>query len=71
LPIQKPDLNILYQSVPRPERFFRIAFQNSYVALQRRILAGLSQPPKSDKDFSVATRILNKVPSHQEIPIWV
>lgn len=41
--IEKQKLEQLYEQVPRFERFFRIAFQNSYVALQRRILAGLSQ----------------------------
>lgn len=41
--IEKTKLELLYTEVPKFERFFRIAFQNSYVALQRRILSGLSQ----------------------------
>ncbi|MES1225469.1 MAG: Crp/Fnr family transcriptional regulator [Bacteroidota bacterium] len=41
--IEKKHLEDLYARVPKFERFFRIAFQNSYVSLQRRILAGLSQ----------------------------
>lgn len=41
--IEKNNLEQLYVQVPKFERFFRIAFQNSYVALQRRILSGLSQ----------------------------
>jgi CRP-like cAMP-binding protein len=36
--MEKSSLEKLYSDVPKFERFFRIAFQNSYVALQRRIL---------------------------------
>jgi CRP-like cAMP-binding protein len=41
--IEKKQLEELYTRVPKFERYFRIGFQNSYTALQRRILAGLSQ----------------------------
>jgi CRP-like cAMP-binding protein len=41
--IEKSILEGIYAKMPKFERFFRIAFQNSYVALQRRILANISQ----------------------------
>jgi CRP-like cAMP-binding protein len=41
--ISKPDLDKIYAQVPKFERFMRIAFQNAFVAQQRRILASISQ----------------------------
>lgn len=65
--ISKNDLDELYNQVPKFERFFRIAFQNSYVALQRRILANLSQTAEERYlDFSNRyPDIEQKVPQHQ------
>lgn len=65
--ISKKDLDELYNQVPKFERFFRIAFQNSYVALQRRILANLSQTAEERYlDFSNRyPDIEQKVPQHQ------
>ncbi len=40
--ISKANLELLYQRVPRFERFFRILFQNAYVAQQHRINQNLS-----------------------------
>jgi CRP-like cAMP-binding protein len=65
--IGKTQLEQLYADVPKFERFFRIAFQNSYVALQRRILAGLSRTAE-EKYLDFINRYANieqKVPQHQ------
>lgn len=65
--IEKPSLEELYSKVPMFERFFRIAFQNSYVALQRRILANISQT--AEERYLHFSRnypeIEQKVPQHQ------
>lgn len=37
LQIGKSDLDLLYQKIPKFERFFRIKFQNAFVAHQKRI----------------------------------
>ncbi|NLR62229.1 Crp/Fnr family transcriptional regulator [Chitinophaga polysaccharea] len=42
LQISKPDLERLYEQVPKFERFFRILLQNAFVAQQRRINQNLS-----------------------------
>jgi CRP-like cAMP-binding protein len=65
--IEKPSLEELYNKVPKFERFFRIAFQNSYVALQRRILANISQTAEERYlHFSRSyPEIEQKVPQHQ------
>lgn len=42
LNIGKDDMEMLYASVPKFERFSRILFQNSYIALQRRVEQSLS-----------------------------
>jgi CRP-like cAMP-binding protein len=65
--IEKSSLEKLYIEVPKFERFFRIAFQNSYVALQRRILANISQTAEErylhfSKNYP---EIEQKVPQHQ------
>jgi len=65
--IEKNQLDELYTRVPKFERYFRIAFQNSYVALQRRILAGLSQTAEQ-KYLDFITRYGNieqQVPQRQ------
>jgi CRP-like cAMP-binding protein len=41
--IEKPNLEKLYTEIPKFERFMRIAFQNAFVAQQRRILGSISQ----------------------------
>jgi CRP-like cAMP-binding protein len=40
--ISKSDLEILYQKVPKFERFFRILAENSSVNTQQRVIEGLS-----------------------------
>jgi CRP-like cAMP-binding protein len=40
--ISKPDLDKLYEQVPKFERFFRLLLQNAFIALQKRINQNLS-----------------------------
>ncbi|SIN89124.1 Crp/Fnr family transcriptional regulator [Chitinophaga niabensis] len=42
LQISKPDIDQLYEKVPKFERFFRIILQNAFVAHQQRIEQNLS-----------------------------
>ena len=42
LQISKPDLDILYERVPKFERFFRLIIQNAFIAQQNRINQNLS-----------------------------
>lgn len=42
LQISKLDLEKLYEKVPKFERFFRIMFQNAFVAYQQRMIQSLS-----------------------------
>jgi CRP-like cAMP-binding protein len=65
--IEKQILEELYVKIPKFERFFRIAFQNSYVALQRRILANISQTAEERyRNFSQQyPEIAQKVPQRQ------
>lgn len=65
--MEKSALEKLYSELPKFERFFRIAFQNSYVALQRRILANISETAEErylnfSKNYP---EIEQKVPQHQ------
>lgn len=64
LQISKPDLELLYQRVPKFERFFRILFQHAYIAQREQINQALSasaeeryvlflkQKPYAEKRFS-------------------
>ena len=42
LQISKTDLEMLYQQIPKFERFFRILFQNAYITQREQINAALS-----------------------------
>jgi len=42
LQISKSDLELLYQRIPKFERFFRILFQNAYIAQREQINQALS-----------------------------
>jgi len=44
LQIGKSNLELLYQKVPKFERFFRILFQNAYIAQKHQINSMLSAP---------------------------
>lgn len=65
--IHKELLDDLFIKIPKFDKMFRIAFQNTYVALQRRILSGLSQTAEERYlDFSRRyPEIEQKVPQHQ------
>lgn len=65
--IEKSALENVYKKVPKFERFFRIAFQNSYVALQRRILSGISQTAEERYMSFINSypEIEQRVPQHQ------
>ena len=64
LQISKNDLELLYQTVPKFERFFRIVFQNAFIAQRQQINLSLSasaedryilflqQKPYASKRFS-------------------
>lgn len=62
--IDKNDLEILYEKVPKFERFFRIIIQNSFVVQQERILSNMYQ--SAEKRY---TDFVNKYPQfEQRIP---
>jgi len=44
LQISKSDLELLYQKIPKLERFFRILFQNAYITQREQINQTLSAP---------------------------
>jgi CRP-like cAMP-binding protein len=46
LQISKTDLELLYQKIPRFERFFRILFQNAYITQREQINLALSASAK-------------------------
>jgi CRP-like cAMP-binding protein len=46
LQISKKDLELLYQKIPKFERFFRILFQNAYIAQREQINLALSAPAR-------------------------
>ncbi len=62
--ISKPDLELLYQKIPKFERFFRILFQNAYItqrdqinqalsaSAEERYIAFIKQKPYAEKRFS-------------------
>jgi CRP-like cAMP-binding protein len=65
--IEKTKLEELYIKIPKFERFFRIAFQSAFVAMQQRILSKLSDPAeKNYLDFVHRyPEIEQAVPQHQ------
>ncbi len=64
LQITQPNLELLYQRVPKFERFFRIIIQNAFIAQQTRINQNLSYTAEQRyKDF------INRYPTFaQRIP---
>src|SRR5262249_47961278 len=44
LQISKDDLEVLYQKIPKFDRFFRLLFQNAYIAQRDQISQMLSTP---------------------------
>lgn len=43
LQIDQPSLNLLYERVPKFERFFRILTQRAFIAAEQRVIATISQ----------------------------
>lgn len=67
LQISKPNLEKLYEEAPVMEKFFRIMFQNAFIALQNRVLTTLSKPASERySDFiNRYPQIEQRVPDHQ------
>src|SRR4028118_2083977 len=65
--ISRPDLEDLYQKVPRLERYFRILVQNAYMAAMNRIYSNLSKPAlERYREFiNRYPDIEQRVPNHQ------
>jgi CRP-like cAMP-binding protein len=65
--ITKPDLEVLYQMVPKLERHFRIMVQNAYIASVRRVSSTLIKAAAERyHDFiSKYPQIEQRVPNHQ------
>lgn len=42
LQLSKNNLNLLFEKIPKFERFFRILFQNAYIREQLRVIQNLS-----------------------------
>jgi CRP-like cAMP-binding protein len=67
LQISKDDLDLLYDKVPKFDRFFRILLQNAFVANQNRILASISQTAEEQYLAFVKKypTLEQRVPQHQ------
>lgn len=67
LRISKPDEDLLYQKVPKLERFFRILIQNAYIASMNRISSSLqnSAAERYEEFLKKYPRIGERVPNHQ------
>jgi CRP-like cAMP-binding protein len=67
LQISKPDMERLYESVPKMERHFRIMIQNAYIASVRRISSSLakSAAERYDEFLRSYPHIHQRVPNHQ------
>jgi CRP-like cAMP-binding protein len=65
--IEKADLEKLYRTVPKFDRFFRILLQNAFVANQNRILASISETAEEQyKNFVKKYPTLEqRIPQHQ------
>ena len=63
LRISREKLGELYTAVPALERFFRIIYQRSFISLQKRVIAGMSQSAEErytnfmDKYPEIASRV--------------
>ena len=65
--INKINLNILYEKVPKMERYFRILLQNAFIATNQRILSNLSKTANIRyEDFLLKyPQLENRLPNHQ------
>jgi CRP-like cAMP-binding protein len=65
--IERSDLELLYEKVPKFNKFFLKLLQNAFVAHQRRILASISQSAEEQYNEFIAKypSIEQRVPQHQ------
>jgi len=65
--ITRPNLDLLYERVPRLEKHFRIMMQNAFIASTKRITSSLSKSAKERYDEFITTypQIEQRVPNHQ------
>ena len=65
--IERSDLELLYEKVPKFNKFFLKLLQNAFVAHQRRILASISQSAEEQYSEFIAKypSIEQRVPQHQ------
>jgi CRP-like cAMP-binding protein len=65
--IERSDLELLYERVPKFNKFFLKLLQNAFVAHQRRILASISQTAEEQYSEFIAKypSIEQRVPQHQ------
>ena len=65
--IERSDLELLYEKVPKFNKFFLKLLQNAFVAHQRRILASISQTAEEQYSEFIAKypSIEQRVPQHQ------
>lgn len=67
LQITKPNLELLYQRVPKMERHFRIIIQNAFIAATSRVASTLTKSAveRYDEFISKYPQIEQRVPNHQ------
>lgn len=67
LQISKPDLEKMYERVPKMERHFRIMIQHAYIASTRRVSGTLSKSAleRYDDFITQYPQIGQRVPNHQ------
>lgn len=67
LQINKPDLDRMYEQVPKMERHFRIMMQHAYIAATRRVSGTLSKSAleRYDDFITKYPQIEQRVPNHQ------
>jgi CRP-like cAMP-binding protein len=65
--IEKENIELLYNTVPKFERFFRIIIQNSFISLQRRVLENMSIPAEERYLLFMQryAKIEQRLPQHQ------
>ena len=65
--IEKPDLEKLYQEIPKFERFFRILLQNAFIANQQRVLSSISQTAEEQYHAFIKKypTLEQRIPQHQ------
>jgi CRP-like cAMP-binding protein len=67
LQIDYPSLELLFSTNPKFERFYRIAFQESYISFQNRIISSLAKSAEERyADFLHQHKVLaQRIPQHQ------